>query len=138
MVDTVAHRHRFQRERVNPFQATDIDGVLMRVGAALVMGGNAAMATAIMPGGAGVELLLAQRVVTVQEMQISQRHRGDEGAAAPAVGAVAAARVDQAVRQPQFQLHAAAVAAGPVQRLYADPAHLGDALYLLHGHAPYA
>ena len=59
---------------------------------------------------AGVEPVHAQRVRALCDMQPRPRHRGDDAAASPAQRAVAASRIDDAIRQIQFQYHGAAMA----------------------------
>ena len=106
----VARGHRTEVERIDAIEAADVVGVLGRVGAALVVRVDAAARAEEVPGDLGVELIHAQSVRALDDAQPRQRHRCDDAAAPPAQRAVAAARIDDAIRQVEFQHHRAAVA----------------------------
>ncbi|EGD08072.1 hypothetical protein XVE_3695 [Xanthomonas vesicatoria ATCC 35937] len=99
VIDALFHRHRnVQRIRVDPFQTADVVAVLVGIGAAAVMGIDAADAAEIVRGGVRVELIQAQHLFALQHVQAIERDRGDDGATAAAHRTIATAWIDQAVR----------------------------------------
>ena len=114
MVHAILHRHVGDVVWIDAFQAPDVVAELVRVGAALVMGIDAAVAAEIVPGDAGVELVQPQHVLPANHPQAIKRYRGDHRALAPADRAIAAARIDHAIGQLQFELDRTAMTGGAV------------------------
>src|SRR5690606_15187903 len=105
---------------------------LTRIGAAAVMGVDAAHPAEIVLGHVGVELVAPQVLASAHDFQPVFGHAGGDGAAPAAHRAVAAARIDDAIGQVQAQFDRAAVAGGGVPFAYRRAGNKGDA----HGDAP--
>ena len=91
MIDPVQHRHLAERERIDPLQTGEVVTILGRIGAALMVGVDAADAAEVVPGGMGVELVTAKLGLSLQDTDAGQRHRGDDGPPSPTERAVTAA-----------------------------------------------
>ena len=114
VVDAVAGGNPAQQKRIDALQAGHVVAVLVGCGAALVMGVDAAARAEVVPCRVGVEPVELQDILAADDVQSGQRHRGDDGAPAAAVRAVAAARIDDTVGQVELDHHRAAVAGKPV------------------------
>src|SRR5690606_31578158 len=123
MVDPVFHGHVRDGEWIDALQAADVEAVLFRVGPALVMGMDAAVAAEVMLRRAGVELVEPEMFGPLDDAQPRQRDRRDHGALAAADGAVAASGIHDAVLQVQFQFDGATVARGAMPGLDCDAAN---------------
>ncbi|KAG1253118.1 hypothetical protein G6F68_011480 [Rhizopus microsporus] len=110
VVDAIVDRDHAQRERVDALQAGHVVAVLLGIGTTSVVGVDAAHTAEVMIGHMGVELVQPQVVLPAHHLQSRTGHAGGDGATAPAHRAVAAAWVDDAVRQIQQQFDRAAVA----------------------------
>jgi hypothetical protein len=110
MVNAVVHRHVLDFKRIDAFQAADVIAVLFGIRPALMMGVNAADGAEVMLRGHGVELVEPQRILALDDPDAGKRNRGDYRALSPADRAVAPARVNDAVRQVEFQHDSTAVA----------------------------
>ena len=116
MVHAILHRHVGDVVWIDAFQAPDVVAELVRIGTPLVVGVDAAVAAEIVPGDAGVELVQPHHVLPANHPQAIKRYRGDHRALAPADRAIAAARIDHAIGQLQFELDRAAMTGGAVDR----------------------
>ena len=110
MIDTVYHGYLAKFERVDPFEACDIETVLLRIGAALVMGIDSTGRTEIVPRCTGVKLVKGQEILTAGHFQAVKGDRCHYGAPSPAHGAVAAAKIFQPIGQDQLQFNSGTVA----------------------------
>ena len=110
MVDAVKHRHVAEVERINTIQAGNIEPKLGRIGTPLMMGVDATNGTKEMPRRASAECVLGEHVCAVEDLKIVERHRRCDCSTASAHGAVAATRVNKAIRQSQLKPHGATVA----------------------------
>jgi len=63
VVDAVDHRHILEVERADTLQAGDVDAVLVRIGAAAMVGVDAAFRTEVVLRRAGIEAVACQRVL---------------------------------------------------------------------------
>ena len=97
MIDSIVHRNLRNGERIDPFQAAHVEPVLLRVRAPLVMGVDPAVATEVVPGRVGVELVAPQVLRTLDHADALQGHRGDHRALGAADGAVAAVQVERSM-----------------------------------------
>lgn len=93
VIDAITNGNFAQKKGVNAFQTSQVITKLGWVGATLVMSVNAAVAAKEVLRRAGVELVLAQRVLTFENFQTGQRHTGGNGAPATTHGAVATAGI---------------------------------------------
>ncbi|OCR25199.1 hypothetical protein AFK24_10520 [Pseudomonas syringae] len=114
MIGAVTDRDLAQVIRIDTFQATNVITVLVRIGAALMMGINPAITTEVMLRGAGIELVQLQLTLALDDMDTLQRNGRDYCASSSAHRAIAAAGVDDAIGQVKLQNHRAAVARGAV------------------------
>src|SRR5215471_1038830 len=94
MVHAVARRHVEDVVRIHAFETTDIEAVLVRVDAPLVVRVDPAVSAEVVTRRVRVELVEPQRVGSFDHAQPGQRNGGDDRALAPAHRAVAAARID--------------------------------------------
>lgn len=129
MIDPVIDRNIRDIKRIHALKAADVVPVLLGAGSPLVMGMNAADGAEIVPGCVRVELVDAELLGTLDDVQPAQRYGSHDDAATPTIRAVAPPRVHDAVRQAEQQLDGAAVAGGAVLSLdgrvtYALQAHL--------------
>ena len=69
MMHPVHDRHRLEIERAQPLKTGDVDAILVRIRAALVVGIDAAMGAEIMPRSHGVELIDGELVRALQNVQ---------------------------------------------------------------------
>ena len=90
-------RHLAQIRRGDAVQNRDIDAVFIGIGAALVVGVDAACFAKPVFGGVGVELLQRQVISAFQDVDPKKRGRYHNRAASAAERAIAAARGVQAV-----------------------------------------
>ncbi|KAG1253512.1 hypothetical protein G6F65_017435 [Rhizopus arrhizus] len=123
VVDAIVDRDHAQRERVDALQAGHVVAVLLGIGTTSVVGVDAAHTAEVMLGHMGVELVQPQVVLPAHHLQSRTGHAGGDGATAPAHRAVAAAWVDDAVRQIQQQFDRAAVAGCAVPGLDRNAGH---------------
>ena len=114
MIGAVTDRDLAQVIRIDTFQAANVITVLVRIGATLMMGINPAITAEVMFRGAGIELVKLQLTLALDDMDSLLRHGRDYCAAAAAHRAIAAAGVDDTIRQIKLQNHRAAVASGAV------------------------
>jgi hypothetical protein len=117
MVDPVTDRNLRDVERIDALKAADVVRELPGVGTSLVMSVNAADSAKIMPGGMRVELVNPEMLGAFDDMKPALRHKRYDGASTPTVRAVAASRVDDAIREVQQQLDSATVADGAMLAL---------------------
>lgn len=107
-------------EGIDALKTPHVVPVQVWIGAALVVGVDAAVRAEIVLGGMRIELVELQVLGALEDADAAQRDRGDNGPFAPANGAIAAAWVDDAVWQIEFQLHQAAMTRSPMLGLYLD------------------
>lgn len=77
-------------ERADPFQAGCIDAVLIRVGASLVVRVDPALRAEIMLCLPGIELIQGEKFAARNDLDVVERRRHRDGAAHPAIRAIAA------------------------------------------------
>lgn len=70
-----------------------------------------------------VELIQLEILGTFHDTDAAQRYGGDDSAFAPANGAVATPRIDDAIGQVQLQFDGTAVASRPMPGLYGNSAN---------------
>ena len=92
VIDPVIGRDRAQIERIDAFQAADVVAVLIRIGAPLVVGVDAAARAEVMFGGTRIELVQPQDILACKYLDPRQRYRCDDCPFASADRTVAAAR----------------------------------------------
>lgn len=83
VVHAVGDGHFREVERADAFQAGDIDAVLVRIGATLVVGVDAAARAEEVLRGSGVEAVAGQGVLALKDFDAA-RLRGDDDRAAHA------------------------------------------------------
>src|SRR5215469_4073777 len=108
MVHTVVDRDLLKIERAYPLQARDIDTVLLRIRAALVMRIDAAARTETMPCRVGVELVNGEEFASLSNVDAVQVRRHRNRAAHATVRARTTPRRTQPVSQLYSELHPAA------------------------------
>jgi hypothetical protein len=112
MVHTVIGTDVPQVERIDALQAADVVSILFGVGAPLMMGMNAADGAEIVPRRVRVELVHAEMLGALGDVQSTQWHRRHDRASTPTIRAVAPSRADNPIGQIQQQLHSTTVARG--------------------------
>lgn len=110
MLGAFEHRHAFEVERADAFQAGDIDADLARDRAAAVVGVDPAHRTEMVLGCHGVELVETQHLAATQQRQVFDKRADDDSAAHPAKRAIASARLVEAVEQFDREADRAAMA----------------------------
>lgn len=110
VVDAVGDGDFGEIEWADAIEAGDVDGVEGLVGAALVVGVDAAAGTEEMLRGAGVEAIAGERVLALEDLDSAHGRHGDDGAAHSAVGAGAAADGVEAIGEGDRETDGAAVA----------------------------
>jgi len=128
MVNAILHGNVGYGEGVDAFQTPDVEPVLMRIRAALVMGINAADAAEVVLGCVGIELVELEVFFTLYQTKPGQEHRSHNCSLATADRTVAPPWVLNAIGKIKLQLHGAAVARGAVLGLDGDAAD-----FLQHG-----
>ena len=99
MSDAVIHRHFGEVEWAHAFEASDVDGVLSRVGAALVMRVDAAFRAKIVLRRHRAELIEREAVgASCHDLEVVPFGRYGDGATHPAIGAGAPAHRVETVR----------------------------------------
>jgi hypothetical protein len=127
VIYTVTRWHWPDIEWIHAFQTTNVKAIFVGMRAALMVCVYAANGTKIVLGGFGIELVELQHVLAFADFHTRQWHRRNDRALAAANGAAAAARLDDALGQIQFQHDSAAVAGSQMLRL-----DYGSADYLDH------
>ena len=74
MVDSIVDRDVGNFERVDSFQATNIETVLQWIGAALMVGVDSANGAEKVPGDVCIELILSQKLATRDDFQTGNRN----------------------------------------------------------------
>jgi hypothetical protein len=123
MVNPILHGNVGYGEGVDAFQTPDVEPVLMRIRAALVMGVDAADAAEVVLGGVGVELVELEVFFTLYQAESGQEHRSYHRSFSPADRTVAPPWALNAIGQVKLQLHGTAVARGAVLGLDGDAAN---------------
>jgi hypothetical protein len=114
VVEAVGDGHCGEVEGADALEAGDIDGVEGLVGAALVVGVDAAAGTEEMLRRPGVEAIAGERVLTLEDGDPPHGRHGHHSAAHPAVGAGATADGVEPVGEGDLEADCAAVALGGV------------------------
>lgn len=100
----VHDRHLGEVEWADAFETRDIDAVLLRIRAALVMGVDAALRTEEMLGLAGIEPVAGQLVLAPDDMQAAQGRGHRDRAAHSAIGTGASPDGVEAVAELNLEL----------------------------------
>src|SRR5690606_38611017 len=123
MIHAILRRDIGKVIRIDTLQATDVVTVLLRIRPSLVVGMDPAVGAEVVPGRVGIELIKLQVLGTLDHVQTAQRHGRDNRPLATAGGAIAAARVDDAVRKVRLQSHGTAMASGAMPALNGNTAY---------------
>ncbi|MBR0751805.1 hypothetical protein JQ604_06390 [Bradyrhizobium jicamae] len=110
MIDAIHDRHLCEIERADPGEASHVDREQVRVRSSLMMGVDSAAGAEEMLRRSAMEPVARQRILTLQEPDPAHFRRDDDGAAHPAVGAVAAEDRIETVAERRFETHRAAMA----------------------------
>lgn len=110
MIYTVACRNLTQIKRVDPFQTTYVETVLLGIGAPLMMCINAADRAKEMFGYPCIELIKFQYIGPTNNPNARQRNRSHNRAFSTADGTIAPAGVNNTVGKSQFEFHCSAMA----------------------------
>src|SRR5688572_19934050 len=130
MVHAVVGFHGSEVKWIHALETSDVVAVFLRIRAPLVMRVDAAVRAEVVARHFRIELVQLEDILTLDDSQACQRHRGNDRALPATDGTVTAPRTDYSIWQGQLQLHRAAVAGGPVT--FMD--HRGS--YLLDHDAP--
>jgi hypothetical protein len=126
MVHPVIDRDARDRRWLNSIEATDVEPKLIRLRPAPVVCVYPATRAEEVLRRAGIEAVHAQQLRALEYAQSLDRDRTHDCSFAATQGAGASARIHDAVRQVEFQYHAAAVAARAMRRLYDRAAYLAN------------
>lgn len=110
MIDAVHHGHLGEVEWAYPVEASDVHGMEVWIGSTLMMGIYAAAGTEEMLHCSGVEAIGGQHVLALEDIDPAHFRHDDDGAAHPAVGAIAAADRAEAVTERHFEVYCTAMA----------------------------
>jgi len=135
MVHSIFHGNVRNGERIDTLQAAHVEAVLPWIRTTLVVRVDAARAAEEVLRGVGVELVKLELVRTFHDVQTGERYRRDHRSLPTTDGTVAAARIDDALRQLKLELDGAAVAGRAVAGLDGNAANFLDHLSGLHGSA---
>jgi len=135
MVHPIVGRHLAERERIDAFQAGHVVAELAWIRASPVMGVDAADAAEPVLGHMGVELVQPQLLAAAHHLQAILCNGGGNGTAPSTHRTIAAARLDNAVRQVQPQLHRTAMAGSGVVLVYRNSGNRCDSHGVLQGDA---
>ena len=102
-------------ERVDSFQATDIETIFLRVGSPLMMCVDPADCAEEMSRNVRIEPILAQILMACDDSQTGQWNRRNNCPFPLTNGAIAIPGLLDSIRQFQFKDHAAAVAGSAVR-----------------------
>ena len=120
VVDPVIDGHVRDGERVDAFQATNVEPVLLWIGPALMVSVDAAAAAEEMPGGVRVELVELEMFFPPHDANARQGDGSHYSTLSAADGTVTAAGVFNTVREIELQFHGPAMAGCPMLGLHAD------------------
>jgi hypothetical protein len=109
MVDAIVDRHLRQEEGVDALQAPNVVAVLAWEGASLVVRVDAADGAEVVLGHVGVELVQLEVLLSLENPDSAQWHRGHNRAFASADGAVAASWIDDSIWKIEFKDNRTAV-----------------------------
>jgi hypothetical protein len=110
VVHAVGDGHFREVERADAFQAGDIDAVLVRIGATLVVGVDAAARAEEVLGRSGVESIARQGLLAAEKLDAACLRRDDDRAAHAATGAIAAQGGVEAVAERRLEADRTAMA----------------------------
>ena len=120
MVDAVIRGNPGNGQRIDALKATHVVAVLLWIGAALVVGVDATARTEIVLGRVRIELVERQVFRALDDVDATQRHRGNHRAFAPANRTIAAPWINDAIRQVKLQFHRTAMTSGAMPGLDDD------------------
>lgn len=108
----LAHRHFGEVEWAHAFDTGDIDPVLVRIGAALVKGVDAALGAEVVLRFVRMKLIERERLFALGDRDISQARCDSHGTAHAAQRAIASASATYAFGQAHGKAHRTAMAGG--------------------------
>src|SRR6476660_5238395 len=103
MVHAIVGGNRTKVEGIDAVQATDVVAVLVRVRSTLMVGMDAAVGTEVVLRGPRVELVQLERGFALEDLDSRERNGCDHGALSPADRAIAAPRINDSLRQIEFE-----------------------------------
>ena len=123
VVDAVIDWHLAEQEWIDALQAAHVVAVLVGERASPVVRVDAADTAEVVPCDLRVELVEAKVLLAQHDADAAEWHRSDDRPLAAANRAVAAAWIDDAVRQVEFDHYGAAVTGEAVLREDRDASH---------------
>ena len=103
MIDPIEQRYWLEIERIDPFKATDVVTILIRIRTTLMMGIDAAVGAEVVLRHLRVELVDLERLLALDDIDPRQSDRSDDRAFPTADGAIATTGVDDAIGQFKFK-----------------------------------
>jgi hypothetical protein len=110
MINAIVDSHILDQERIDALQATDVVAINVGPRSTLVMRIDTALATKVMLGNPSVELIEAQAFLTLDDANTGIWHGCDDGTFPATDGAVAAKRINNAIRQIKLKNHSTTMA----------------------------
>jgi len=97
MVNAICNRNLSNFKWINTFQASNIESILMRIGAALMVSIDTTLRTKEVPCCHGVKLIEAQHIFAFGNVDAIQRYRGDDCASPPTHRAIASPQLGETI-----------------------------------------
>jgi hypothetical protein len=99
MVDAVIGRDIWNGKRIYSLKAADVVSVLLGIGPPLMVGVDATIAAEVVLGGVSIELIELKVLSAFDDADAAQGNGSNDCTLAPANGAIATSRVDDAIRE---------------------------------------